>query len=140
MIQNLRLNLKVKKMPEEVKNSGFVLKPAYKNIQRKDISKFPITNENLNNELAIKLIGYHPKGYGLFKSLPAIKQLDVKKEVEQLSVSLNNIDFKVIDSQKAFYEITKKPMFEPTPYKFQVYFKKLSRNKRDKIIEFLKGV
>jgi len=125
---------------EKIENSGFVLKPAYKNIQRKDISKFPITNENLNNELAIKLIGYHPKGYGLFNSLPDVNVLDVKKSIEGLETVINNQGFKAIDVLKAFYDITKNLMTEPTPYKLQVYFKKLSRSKRDKIIEFLKGV
>lgn len=125
-------------MPENV-NSGFVLKSAYKNVNRKDISRFPITNENLTDDLAIKLIGYHPKGYGLFKTLPNIHSLDVKKTIENVETVINNQSFKTIEVSKTFYEVTKKLMFEPTPFKLQVYYKKLSRKKRDAIINILIG-
>ena len=123
----------------EIKNSGFVLKTAYRNVQMKSIVKFPITNENLTDDLALKLVGYHPKGYGLFKYFPDTEKFDITKEVNGLTVILNNQEFKLEMVKKAFEVKTGKAMLEPTPYKYQVYFKKLSRKKRDAIINFLIG-
>lgn len=55
---------------KELKNSGFKLKPMFEGIQTGFGSREFVSNANLDDEKAMKLIENHPKGRELFEELP----------------------------------------------------------------------
>lgn len=54
---------------EKVENSGFKLKAKYEGIQM-GFNGDPVSNGNLTDERAIKLLKNHPAGEGLFDQIP----------------------------------------------------------------------
>jgi len=120
-------------------NSGFVLKKMYENIVvDKSISKVPVNNANLTDDIAINLIAYTKKGYGYFKSLSTA--IDLQGTINELGVNLNGTKYHMKDVGEAFVAENKKGVSSPTPYNYQLYFTKLSRASQIAIKEHLAGV
>lgn len=112
----------------------FSLKKMYEGITLPGLPV--ITNQNLTEDLVVELVAKHPRGFDLFYTIIPLQL--IKTRLNAYMVLIENESFQFSDVNNAFKKVLGRTPEKPTPFKYQEYYKKLSKKRKTQIFHYLK--